>query len=133
MLERLREFFRHLGTQDFTQDHNEAIIDLLVWMMRADGELEIEENDKINEFLASVEWTAEHTPRGRIADAVAAVKEIEDGKRSGDAWLKEIAAKLHGDEIRYKAIKVCQELALADGYLDKAETSLLKRYQEALL
>lgn len=134
MLQKLREFFQGLGAEQFQQNQNEAILTMLTWVMMADGKIEPEENEKIDDFLDSIQWKNDTiTGRDFVGLTVKRVKSIESGELTEEALLKEISTKLKGEEIRYKALKICQELAKADAYFDRAEKNLLKRFAATLM
>lgn len=132
MLNKLREFFLGLGSEAFEQNQNEAILTLLVWVMQADGKMEPGEGSKIKDFVSAVKWTSEVPAIDFIRQAKLRVAEIEAGTLTEEELMKECAGKLKGAEIRYKAIKVCHELAKADDFFDAAERHLLKLFSKSL-
>ena len=133
MLQKLRDFFTSLGSKNFEQQHNEAIVQMLVWMMHSDGNIDPNESDKLDDFLASVNWQSEANEKQFVALATQKVKQIETGERTEEDLMAEISAKLKGQEIRYTAVKVCHELAKADNFMDKAEVHLFKVFSKSLL
>lgn len=133
MLSELREFFLGLGSRAFEQKQNEAILTMLTWMMVADGKLAPAEHDKLDEFIGSVEWTAETPPRQFVVETVKRVKPVAPGSDEEANLCKELAGKLVGGEIRYKALQACHQLAKADGYFDKAEMHLIKLFSKNLV
>lgn len=133
MVSELREFFLGLGSRAFEQKQNEAILTLLTWMMVVDGSLAPTEHDKLDEFIGSVEWTSEQPPRQFVAETVKRVKPIAAGSPEEAKLCKELAGKLVGGEIRYKALQACHQLAKADQYFDQAEKHLLKVFSQELL
>ncbi len=132
MLDKLVEFFKGVGTEKFLQNQNEAILLMLVWTMWADGKIEPEESDKLAAFIRSVPWLSETTPEEYIAESTERVKQVQNGQLAPEVLLKEIESKLKGDEIRYKALKVCHELSKADGYFDRSEIGVLKLFSGRL-
>lgn len=133
MFSELRQFFLGLGSKSFEQPQNEAILTMLTWVMVADGKLAPAEHDKLDEFIGSVEWTSETPPRQFVGEAVKRVKPIAAGSPEEAQLCKELAGKLVGGEIRYKALQACHQLAKADEYFDEAEKHLLKLFSQNLL
>jgi hypothetical protein len=133
MLSELQQFFLGLGSRAFEQTQNEAILTLLTWMMVVDGKLSPAEHDKLDEFIGSIEWTSETPPRQFVAETVKRVKPITAGSPEEAKLCKELAAKLVGGEIRYKALQACHQLAKADDYFDQAEKHLLKLFSHELI
>lgn len=133
MLSKLRDFFLSLGSKDFEQDHNEAILTLLAWVMYADGKIEPSEQSKLKEFLDAVEWKSETPAKQFLAATAQRVKNVAPNSPEEADLVKELTGKLRGEDIRYKALKVCHELAKADNYFDQAEKHLLKLFSKALL
>lgn len=133
MLDALREIFTGMGAETFEQTQNEAIFTMLVWVMRADGKLDPAESDKLGQFAHSIQWNSPKTIKEYVLGEVERIKLVERGVLSDTDLLAELGQKLQGKEIRYKAIKVCHELAKADNFLDRAEVGLLHRFTNAML
>jgi uncharacterized tellurite resistance protein B-like protein len=133
MLTKLREFILGLGSQNFEQNQNEAILTMLVWVMQADGKIEPGENSKLSDFVMAVKWESEISPTLFIQQAKERVAAVEQGEMTEEALLAECAKKLKGPDIRYKAVKVCHELAKSDNYFDAAEKHLLKLFSKTLM
>lgn len=133
MLDALRELFTSMGADGFEQAQSEAILTMLVWVMRADGKLQPAESDKLGQFAHSIRWTSPLTMKEYVLGEVERIKQLERGELKEADLMAEIAQKLQGKDVRYKAIKCCHELAKADNYLHRAEVGLLHRFTDALL
>lgn len=133
MLSKLREFFLGLGSEAFEQNQNEAILTMLVWVMQADGKIEPGEGSKINDFIAAVKWNSDVPALDFVKLAKGRIAQIESGELTEEDLMKECSSKLKGSDIRYKAVKVCHELAKADNYFDAAEKHLLKLFSKTLI
>jgi len=133
MLTKLRDFFLGLGSKDFEQDQNEAMLTLLVWVMQADGKIAAGESSKINDFIEAVNWNSDLPATAFVKEVSARIATIESGELSEEDLMKECSSKLKGSDIRYKAVKICHELAKADNYFDNAEKHLLKLFSKTLI
>jgi len=114
------------------EQETRGIILMLIWMMRVDGKLDVSENDQVNDFVQRLHWSDPYEARRYVAYCIDRVKEREAGQVSDQELLDEIHAQLSSKKNRAKALLLCRDVAIADGYYDASEKNLVKLFESEL-
>lgn len=102
------------------QKQREALFDLVLFLMAADGVITEQESEFMRKWLESIEWNADVSKEEYYTTALlkcyAAIK-----TDTVDDYLIHRAKLLIDNNMKQQAMKLVREVAIADGDVDKAE------------
>lgn len=125
MIDRLRALFGKITAGEAAQHQREAMIDLLIWTMYADGRLALPENDKIDSLAEELPWDSVTPFQQYLNTSIARVRSVLADEEKSDELLGDIYGRLRDDEMRTRAFRACRDLAQVDGEVDEAESVFL--------
>jgi hypothetical protein len=119
-------------TQIMNQKQREALVDLLLLGMFADGSLKVSDDQKLLSVIEEIGWESYQTPDLYFQSAIAKARDAADSEARTLARLKKINDGLASDEIRQQAFERLQRFLNVDGepgleeskFLELAKTSL---------
>jgi hypothetical protein len=118
--------------QNMNQKQREALVDLLLLGMFADGSLKVSDDQKLLSVIDEIGWESYQTPDLYFQSAIAKARDAADTEAGTLARLKKINDGLANDEIRHQAIERLERFLSLDGepgveeskFLELAKTSL---------
>jgi hypothetical protein len=109
----------------FTEQQKQALLDLLVLGMYADGKLGSTEDERIEAVLDTIEFSSD-SARQQFVDASFARARKHDGSpESARAFLVEIAKSFSTPEIRRRVYDALEDLLSSDNQIADRERRLL--------
>jgi hypothetical protein len=115
----------------WTQPQREALLDLLVHAMYADGHLSLAEGEVVEREMEAVPWQGVGTVGDyvvRATERIRILRATEDGQANLFASVRE---RLGSPEHRAKALALCESLLAADGRTEREEV-FAERCRQAL-
>jgi uncharacterized tellurite resistance protein B-like protein len=113
------------------QQQREALFDLILFLIAADGVITEKESEFIRNWLSTIEWSASVTKEEYYSSALlkcyAAIK-----TKTADDYLTHRAKLLIDSDIKQQAMKLVREVAVADGELDEVEQQVINLLSEVL-
>lgn len=113
------------------QQQRQAMFDLGLFLMAADGSVTESESEFMLNWLGSIEWTSEQCKheyyRNTLLKCYAAIK-----TDTVDEFLRHRAKLLLDKDIKLQAIQLVKEVAMADGELDESEQKAIDILSDAL-
>lgn len=114
------------------QKQREALVDLLLLGMFADGSLRVSDDQKLLSVIDEIGWESYQTPDLYFQSAIAKARDATDTEAGTLARLKRISEGLANDETRHQAIERLERFLSLDGepgveeskFLELAKTSL---------
>jgi hypothetical protein len=114
-----------MNLDGFSQGQKEALLDLLVLGMYADGHLATVEDECVQELLKAMEFTSDYA-RDQFADACfTRVRHKAGSPEKMEAQVRELAKCFSGREDRYQALLALDELLASDDRVTGAEGKFL--------
>jgi uncharacterized tellurite resistance protein B-like protein len=113
------------------QKQREALFDLSLFLIVADGVITEEETQFMRDWLATIDWNSDVTKEEyyttTLLKCYAAIKTntVED-------YLVHRAKQLVDSDMKQQAMRLVREVALADGELDEAEQQAIDLLSEVL-
>ena len=108
-----------------TKEQTEALIDMLIFAVMADGQMVEPEREELDDVFDQVGWDDEMES---LAFVSASKDRVEEAKRSGDAakaYVRDIGERLGSEELQKKAYELAARIICADHALDVAERGLM--------
>jgi uncharacterized tellurite resistance protein B-like protein len=115
-----------------TQKQREALVDLLLLGMFADGSLKVSEDQKLLSVIGEVGWQSYQTPDLYLQSAIAKAREASDSEGATRRRLEKISENLASAETRQQALTYLTQFLGVDGAVDAAESQFLELAKSAL-
>ena len=115
-----------------TQKQREALVDLLLLGMFADGSLKVSEDQKLLSVIGEVGWQSYQTPDLYLQSAIAKAREASDTEDATRRRLEKISENLATAETRQQALTYLTQFLGVDGAVDAAESQFLELAKSAL-
>ena len=115
-----------------TQKQREALVDLLLLGMFADGSLKVSEDQKLLSVIREVGWQSYQTPDLYLQSAIAKAREASDTEDATRRRLEKISENLVTAETRQQALTYLTQFLGVDGAVDAAESRFLELAKGAL-
>jgi uncharacterized tellurite resistance protein B-like protein len=113
------------------QQQREAMFDLVLFLIVADGVITEQETQLMRQWLATIEWSADVSKEEyyttTLLKCYAAIK-----TNTVDDYLTHRAKLLIDNDMKQQAMKLVREVAIADGELDEAEQQAINLLSEVL-
>ena len=108
------------------QKQREALVDLLLLGMFADGSLKVSDDQKLLSVIEEIGWESYQTPDLYFQSAIAKARDAADTEAGTLARLKKIHDSLASDEIRQQAIESLEKFLRLDGEPGVEESKFLE-------
>jgi hypothetical protein len=118
--------------QNMNQKQREALVDLLLLGMFADGSLKVSDDQKLLSVIEEIGWESYQTPDLYFQSAIAKARDAADTEARTLARLKKINDGLASDEIRHKAIERLEQFLSLDGQTGAEESKFLEMAKASL-
>jgi hypothetical protein len=115
------------------QKQREALLDLLLLGMFADGSLKVSDDQKLTSVIAEIGWESYQTPDLYFQSAIAKARDAADTEVGTLARLRKINDGLASDDIRHLAIERLEQLLRVDGEPGLEESKFLELARANLL
>jgi hypothetical protein len=112
--------------QNMNQKQREALVDLLLLGMFADGSLKVSDDQKLLSVIEEIGWESYQTPDLYFQSAIAKARDAADTEVGSLARLKKINDGLASDEIRQQAIDRLVQFLSLDGQPGMEESKFLE-------
>jgi hypothetical protein len=114
------------------QKQREALVDLLLLGMFADGSLKVGDDQKLLSVIAEIGWESYQTPDLYFQSAIAKARDAADTEAGTLARLKKIRDSLASDEIRQQAIERLEKFLSLDSRPGVEESKFLELAKASL-
>ena len=131
----LRKLFRksEAPNDGLTQPQREAIVDLLNYCMYADNLVMLAEDRLIEDTVAKFNWDPKAVPFDQFdRKSVSNGRNARESQVYRDQFLGSIKNRLETAPVKEQALKLCQELFLADGEHSDEEDAVLQNLKQLL-
>jgi hypothetical protein len=118
--------------QNMNQKQREALVDLLLLGMFADGSLKVSDDQKLLSVIEEIGWESYQTPDLYFQSAIAKARDAADTEPGTVARLKKIRDSLASDEIRQQAIERLEKFLSLDGRPGVEESKFLELAKASL-
>jgi hypothetical protein len=118
--------------QNMNQKQREALVDLLLLGMFADGSLKVSDDQKLLSVIEEIGWESYQTPDLYFQSAIAKARDAADTEAGTLARLKKIHDGLASDEIRQQAIERLEKFLRLDGEPGVEESKFLELAKASL-
>lgn len=132
MIEKLFSLFREAEPDQLDQSQREAIIDLLVWAMYADGHLAEVEHEWIGREVEMLTWTSAAPASQYVLESATRLRGLLDDKLKSSDYLHDIVARLSNNVARKKAMVACEKMVGCDAQTVAEEQELIDRLRAIL-
>lgn len=119
-----------LTAQAATQPQREALMDLAVWAMYADGRIQHEENEQLDAVVDHLSAGTVLPLRSYLYQAIAKVRDAWNDPERSEKLLDDIDRRLGAQPLRQAAYALCEAISHADSDLAAAEHSFLNRVRD---
>jgi hypothetical protein len=119
-------------TQNMNQKQREALVDLLLLGMFADGSLKVSDDQKLLSVIEEIGWESYQTPDLYFQSAIAKARDAADTETGTLARLKKINDGLANDDVRQQAIMRLEQFLSVDGEPDAEESKFLEQAKASL-
>lgn len=117
---------------NMNQKQREALVDLLLLGMFADGSLKVSDDQKLLSVIEEIGWESYQTPDLYFQSAIAKARDAADTEAGTLARLKKIHDSLGSDEIRQQAIERLEKFLRLDGEPGVEESKFLELAKASL-
>ena len=114
------------------QKQREALVDLLLLGMFADGSLKVSDDQKLFSVIDEIGWESYQTPDLYFQSAIAKARDAADTEPGTLARLKKIRDSLASDEIRQQAIERLEKFLNLDSRPGVEESKFLELAKASL-
>lgn len=114
------------------QKQREALVDLLLSGMFADGWLKVSDDQKLLSVIEEIGWESYQTPDLYFQSAIAKARDAADTEAGTLARLKKLHDSLASDEIRQQAIERLEKFLRLDGEPGVEESKFLELAKASL-
>ena len=111
---------------NYDQKQREALIDLLLLGMFADGSLKVSDDRQLLSVIAEIGWESYQTPDLYFQSAIAKARDAADTEARTLARLKKINDGLASGDIRQQALDRLQQFLSLDGEPGLEESKFLE-------
>jgi hypothetical protein len=118
--------------QNMNQKQREALVDLLLSGMFADGWLKVSDDQKLLSVIEEIGWESYQTPDLYFQSAIAKARDAADTEAGTLARLKKLHDSLASDEIRQQAIERLEKFLRLDGEPGVEESKFLELAKASL-
>jgi len=108
------------------QKQREALVDLLLLGMFADGSLKVSDDRKLLSVIEEIGWESYQTPDLYFQSAIAKARDAADSEHGTVARLKKINEGLASDDIRQLALDRLEQFLSMDGKPGLEESKFLE-------
>jgi hypothetical protein len=108
------------------QKQREALVDLLLLGMFADGSLKVSDDQKLTSVIEEIGWESYQTPDLYFQSAIAKARDAADTEARTLARLKKINHGLASDDIRHLAIERLEQFLRLHGEPGLEESRFLE-------
>jgi hypothetical protein len=108
------------------QKQREALVDLLLLGMFADGSLKVSDDQKLLSVIQEIGWESYQTPDLYFQSAIAKAREASDTEAGTRFRLKKINEGLASDDVRLLAIERLEQFLNLDGEPGLEESKFLE-------
>jgi len=108
------------------QKQREALVDLLLLGMFADGSLKVSDDQKLLSVIEEIGWESYQTPDLYFQSAIAKARDAADTEVGTLARLRKINEGLASDEMRHRAIERLEQFLSLDGQPGVEESKFLE-------
>ena len=112
--------------QNMNQKQREALVDLLLLGMFADGSLKVSDDQKLLSVIEEIGWESYQTPDLYFQSAIAKARDAADTEVGTLARLRKINEGLASDEMRPQAIERLEQFLSLDGQPGVEESKFLE-------
>ena len=116
---------------NMNQKQREALVDLLLLGMFADGSLKVSDDQKLLSVIEEIGWQSYQTPDLYFQSAIAKAREASDTVEGTKVRLRKISEGLASDDIRQLAIQRLEKF-LSDGAPGCEESKFLELAKESV-
>ena len=109
-----------------TQKQREALVDLLLLGMFADGSLKVGEDQKLLSVIDEIGWQSYQTPDLYFQSAIAKARDASDTQEETRLRLKKIGEILASDDIRERALEYLAQFLSLDGEAGLEDSAFLE-------
>jgi hypothetical protein len=98
-----------------TQKQREAVVDLLLLGMFADGSLKASQDQKLLSVISQIGWQSYQTPDLYLQSAIAKARDASETEEGTRFRLRKIGESLETQELRQRALDYLAEFLGVDG------------------
>lgn len=125
------EFLKNLFEgNNFIQEENEALIDLLLLAMYSDFHLAKEEEETLDEELLFMDWKSVHSQEDYVSASVIRARDAVEDPVLTLAYLRVIAARMTEPDFRKKAKESLYAVLKADHQIDAEEEKFISLFKQ---
>lgn len=114
------------------QKQREALVDLLLLGMFADGSLKVSDDQKLRSVIEEIGWESYQTPDLYFQSAIAKARDAADTEAGTRARLRRINEGLASDDVRELALERLERFLSLDGRPALEESKFLELAKENL-
>ena len=114
------------------QKQREALVDLLLLGMFADGSLKVSDDQKLLSVIEEIGWESYQTPDLYFQSAIAKARDAADTEIGTRSRLKKINKRLASDDVRQLALDRLERFLNLDGEPALEESKFLELAKENL-
>jgi hypothetical protein len=114
------------------QKQREALVDLLLLGMFADGSLKVSDDQKLRSVIEEIGWESYQTPDLYFQSAIAKARDAMDTQTATRSRLKKINEGLASDDVRQLALERLERFLSLDGEPALEESKFLELAKENL-
>jgi len=114
------------GVRTMTQKQREAIVDLLLLGMFADGSLKATQDQKLLSVIDEIGWQSYQTPDLYFQAAIAKARDASDTEEGIRFRLKKIRENLGSEDVRLKALDYLAQILAVNGRAGGGEAKFLE-------
>ena len=119
-----------LAAHDADQPQREALMDLAVWAIYADGRIQHEENEQLDAVVEQLSVGTLMPLRSYLNQAIAKVRDAWNDAERAETLLDDIYRRLGSQPLRQTAYDLCESLSHADSDLADTEQVFLQRIHD---
>lgn len=117
---------------EFTPEQREALLDLAMLAMYADGHLAAAEDERVQRLLSTMGYTTEYDQSREYDDSVSRVSRHSTTAASAQAYAIILARRFETLNQRGQVQRILAELVASDSAVTSQETNFLTLVREAL-
>lgn len=121
-----------MNTSNMNSDERQAMLDLLIMAMYADGHLATVEDRRLHRVLTAMGLTAEHERSRAMDAAVTRVRRRSANDQATLGYAAELAAVFATPEARQEVLARLDDIASSDGRVVPQETEFLTQVRALL-
>jgi hypothetical protein len=114
------------------QKQREALVDLLLLGMFADGSLKASDDQKLRSVIEEIGWESYQTPDLYYQSAIAKARDAADSETGTRSRLRKINEDLASEDIRQLALERLEQFLSLEGGPALEESKFIELAQESL-